>query len=156
MSLECWFDLQRAHDATRACLDNLLRSRGFMLEQCELCYTVLELRRDSDDPTPANIARWLGKKSHSVSGLIDRATKAGLVTRERGTLGHRNLVRVVLTDKGYEANSALTDVYENVVQNILERRACPFPEQFLSDVMVAAIHRLALDRADSLVETRAA
>lgn len=55
-----------------------------------------------DKATPAEISRWLVRERHSVSELVSRMEKEGLVRKEKD-LDRRNLVRVVLTEKGYEA-----------------------------------------------------
>ncbi len=52
--------------------------------------------------TPAEISRWLLRESHSVSSLISRMEKKGLVRRVKD-LDRRNLVRVAMTKKGEQA-----------------------------------------------------
>ena len=53
--------------------------------------------------TPAEISRWLFREPHSVTGLLNRMEKQGLV-RKTKDLEKKNLVRVTLTDKGREAH----------------------------------------------------
>ena len=60
-----------------------------------------------DKATPAEISRWLFRKSHSVSELLSRMEKQGLVKRVKD-LDKRNLVRVTLTEKGREAYNQST------------------------------------------------
>ena len=55
-----------------------------------------------DKVTPAQISRMIFRQPHSVSGIIDRMAKAGLVKRTKD-LHRKNLVRVVMTDKGEKA-----------------------------------------------------
>ena len=52
--------------------------------------------------TPAEISRWILRESHSVSGLLDRMEKEGLVRKVKD-LDRKNLIRVELTEKGCEA-----------------------------------------------------
>jgi DNA-binding MarR family transcriptional regulator len=52
--------------------------------------------------TPAEISRFLLREPHSVSNLINRMKAEGLVKKVKD-LNRKNLVRVVLTDKGREA-----------------------------------------------------
>lgn len=54
-----------------------------------------------DKATPAEISRWLFRESQSVSGILNRMEKQGLVRRDKD-LGKKNLVRVALTEKGRE------------------------------------------------------
>ncbi len=55
-----------------------------------------------DKAIPAEISRWLARESHSVSELLGRMEKQGLVQRIKD-LDRKNLVRVVLTEKGRKA-----------------------------------------------------
>lgn len=49
--------------------------------------------------TPAEIARLTFREPHTVSGLISRMEKVGLVKKVKD-MDRKNLVRVALTDKG--------------------------------------------------------
>jgi len=49
--------------------------------------------------TPTEISRWLHRKPHSISMLLDRMENAGLVNKVKD-LERKNLVRVVMTEKG--------------------------------------------------------
>jgi DNA-binding MarR family transcriptional regulator len=49
--------------------------------------------------TPAEISRWILRKSHTASELVNRMEKGGLV-RKTKNLRRRNSVRVSITDKG--------------------------------------------------------
>jgi len=62
-------------------------------------------------PTPAQISRWLLREPHSISELVNRMEKEGLV-KKFNDLTRKNLVRVVLTEKG-----------ERVFHKTLERRS---------------------------------
>jgi DNA-binding MarR family transcriptional regulator len=55
-----------------------------------------------DDATPAKISRQILREAHSISELVDRMEKKGLVTKVRD-LERKNWVRVSLTDHGREA-----------------------------------------------------
>jgi DNA-binding MarR family transcriptional regulator len=54
------------------------------------------------EATPAEISRWLVRRSHTVSGLLDRMEKDGLISKSKN-LPKRNLVRVTITEKGKKA-----------------------------------------------------
>lgn len=55
-----------------------------------------------DKATPAEISRWLFREPNSISELLGRMEKQGLV-RKTKNLDRKNLVRVELTEKGYQA-----------------------------------------------------
>jgi DNA-binding MarR family transcriptional regulator len=63
---------------------------------------VLHALKISSEPlTPSKLARMLCREQHSMSALIDRMEKQGLVEKKHD-LSSKNLVRVVVTAKGEE------------------------------------------------------
>ena len=68
--------------------------------------------------TPSKLARMLCREPHSMSALIDRMEKQGLVEKKHD-LSPKNLVRVVVTAKGDEAFQRQRSV--NAVTNITSR-----------------------------------
>ena len=57
--------------------------------------------------TPLEISRWLFRKPHSVSELLKRMEKKGLVTKAKD-LERKNSVRVAVTEKGRKAYKKVT------------------------------------------------
>jgi len=55
-----------------------------------------------DKVTPAEVSRWLLRESHSVSEILSRMEKQGLLRKVKN-LDRKNLVGVELTEKGIEA-----------------------------------------------------
>jgi MarR family multiple antibiotic resistance transcriptional regulator len=60
------------------------------------------LKLSSEPLTPSKLARMLCREPHSMSALIDRMEKQGLVEKKHD-LSTKNLVRVVVTAKGEKA-----------------------------------------------------
>lgn len=52
-----------------------------------------------DKATPAEIAKWLMRKPHSVSHLLDRMEECGQITKHKD-LHYKHLTRIALTEKG--------------------------------------------------------
>ncbi len=52
--------------------------------------------------TPAEVSRWVSREPHSVSALLTRMERDGLVTKV-SDLHRKNLIRLALTEKGQEA-----------------------------------------------------
>lgn len=50
-------------------------------------------------PTPSELAKWLVREPHTVSGILDRMQKKGLL-RKVSDVNRKNMIRVVLTEKG--------------------------------------------------------
>jgi DNA-binding MarR family transcriptional regulator len=77
---------------------------------------VLYALKLSPEPlTPSKLARMLCREAHTMSALIDRMEKQGLV-KKKHDLARKNLVRVVVTAKGDEAFQRQRSV--NTVTNI--------------------------------------
>jgi MarR family transcriptional regulator, multiple antibiotic resistance protein MarR len=53
------------------------------------------------DATPAKISRWLFREPHSISEILDRMEKQGLVRKVKD-LDRKNQVRIEITEKGQE------------------------------------------------------
>jgi len=82
------------------------RARKLELERLGLSPTavgVLHWLKTAKEPvTPTKLARWLYRETHTMSGLINRMEKKGLVKKSKD-LEIKNLVRVTLTEKGERA-----------------------------------------------------
>jgi len=74
-----------------------------------------------DKATPAEISRWLLREPHTVSGILDRMEKKGLVNRVKD-LERKNMIRVTLTEKGQKAYRAVRKkgVYHKIIGVLTE------------------------------------
>jgi len=93
-----WVLLHQTRDAIQKTADKELRRFGLSPMEAALIYAVHSI---GDRATPAEISRWLFRESHSVSGLLDRMQKKGLIRRSKD-LDKKNLVRVSLTEKAQQ------------------------------------------------------
>jgi DNA-binding MarR family transcriptional regulator len=101
-------------------VDDELREAGITMVQAGILYFV----KVTEEPvTPAMLARWLVRESHTVWAILDRMEKQGLIKKIRG-LQRKNIVRVTLTEKGEEACARATEM--KVLYNIL---SCLSPEE---------------------------
>ena len=91
--------LFQANDTLLRARDNELRQFGISVRQAAVLFTVKAVKGPA---TPAEISRWLFREPHTVSGLLNRMEKQGLVRKVKN-LERKNLIRVVLTEKGEEA-----------------------------------------------------
>jgi DNA-binding MarR family transcriptional regulator len=79
----------------KICLDQVFAEQGLTSEQ----YLVLVATKYLDAPVRiTDIARWLERSTNSVSMIVDRMVKAGLLRRVRDR-GDRRVVNVFLTSK---------------------------------------------------------
>ena len=70
------------------------------------------------DVTPARVSRMLLREPHSISGILMRMEKAGLLKRTKN-MERKNLIRVTLTNKG---NNALKEAMKKEgIKHVLSR-----------------------------------
>ena len=97
--LRLWFLLHRTRDALRMCEDQIYSEYGLTTEQ----YAVLSVMKFLGDPLRViDLARGLEREPNSVSMIIDRMVKVGLVRRSRDR-SDRRTVRLDITSKGENA-----------------------------------------------------
>ena len=96
---ELWALLDQATTAMSRVADNELSEAGITMIQGAVLYFV----KNAKEPViPAHISRWLFREPHTVSQLLMRMEKQGLVKRTRD-LDRKNQVRITLTEKGETA-----------------------------------------------------
>jgi DNA-binding MarR family transcriptional regulator len=115
LSLKAFMSLQQTRDLLFRCEDQAVAEFGITAEQ----YSVLMAIEDLVEPVRAtDIARWLAHKVNSVSMLVDRMVKAGLVERERD-LPDRRAVRLFMTSKGKQAFEQATPAVSKLIEDLL-------------------------------------
>ncbi len=97
-----WVLLQNTRDAMAAVRAEELAKCGLSDVEAAVLLVVQVIERGgTSESTPAEIARWLFRKPHSITGLMNRMEKKGLVRRVND-LEKKNRVRITLTPKGLE------------------------------------------------------
>ena len=96
LGFQAWMLLHRTRDLFFRCEDRAVSESGLTAEQ----WTVLLAIKYLDDPVrPTDVGRWLGHKVNTVSMIVDRMVRAGLVTRVRD-LPDRRAIRLAVTGQG--------------------------------------------------------
>jgi len=98
-SLKLWFLIHRTRDVFANCEDKIFGKYGLTTEQFSVLVTMKYL---GDSVRVTDLARGLERSTNSVSMIVDRMTKIGLVRRIRDKIDRR-VVRVVMTEKGARA-----------------------------------------------------
>jgi len=93
-----WLILQTRRSMHKARARELFRF-GITPEEAAVLFIVSKI---GDTATPAEISRWILREPHSTSGLLERMRKDGLINKVKD-LDKKNLVRVVITEKGQRA-----------------------------------------------------
>jgi DNA-binding MarR family transcriptional regulator len=99
LALRLWFLTHRIRDLLRRCEDQIFAEYGLTTEQ----YGVLAVMKCLDEPIRVTDIAWgLDRSTNSVSMIVDRMVKAGLVRRVRDR-SDRRVVHVIITSKGENA-----------------------------------------------------
>ncbi|MFC1867278.1 MarR family winged helix-turn-helix transcriptional regulator [Thermodesulfobacteriota bacterium] len=91
-----WVLMRLTRDAMAKSREKELRRYGISSRESAVLFIIQAV---GDKPTPAEISRWMFREQHSVSTLLNRMEKKGLIKKTKD-LDRKNMVRVSLTDKG--------------------------------------------------------
>jgi len=115
LALRLWFLSHRTHELLRRCEDRIFGEYNLTTEH----YTVLAIIKYLEAPVRiTDVARWSGRSTNSVSMIIDRMVKAGLVKRVRDRKDRRT-VFVIITSKAENALKPSTRAGLEFIQEIL-------------------------------------
>jgi len=113
--LRLWLLLHRVRDGIVMCEDSIFGNYGLTTEQFSVLAAV---KSRGGSLTPIGLATILARKPNSVSTLVDRMVKAGLVRRTRDRKDRRT-VNVSLTSKGEKALEPAAPAGWEFIQKIL-------------------------------------
>jgi len=93
-----------------------LRKYGISLEEWGVLSVINII---GEEATPAEISRWLFREHHSVTTILNRMARKGLIKRTKD-LERKNMVRATLTEKGEKLfqTASKAQVPERVVSNL--------------------------------------
>ena len=127
---DLWLLLTHTRYAIFRSREKELQRYGVSPEQVGLLFVVQAL---GNKATPAALSRHIIRQPHTVSALVGRMARRGLVKKVKD-LDRKNLVRVVMTEKGqktYELSTkrgpihrilnSLSEDEKKVLKDILER-----------------------------------
>jgi DNA-binding MarR family transcriptional regulator len=113
--LRLWLLLHHVHDVISLCEDSIFRKYGLTTEQFAVLAAV---KSRGGSLTPTQLSLILERSTNSVSMLVDRMVRAGLVKRVRDR-SDRRVVNVFLTSKGENAVGPATPAGWELIQKIL-------------------------------------
>jgi DNA-binding MarR family transcriptional regulator len=93
-----WVLLSQTRDAIFRARQKELNRYNISIVEASVLFAIQAI---GDQATPAEIARWIFRKPQSVTELLNRMEKKGLLTKVKD-LDRKNQVRIRLTDKGRE------------------------------------------------------
>jgi len=113
--LRLWLLLHRVRDAISLCEDSIFGKYGLTMEQFAVLAAV---KSRGGSVRPGELALVLERSPNSVSMLVDRMVKAGLIRRIRDRKDRR-AVLVSVTSKGENAVEPATPAGWELIQKIL-------------------------------------
>lgn len=116
--LNLWALLRLTERAIFKAREKELAQYGITVEQAAVCFYV---RIIGNNATPAELSRWMLREPHTISGILDRMEKKGMVRKVKD-LDRKNQVRVVLTEKGKQAydQSTKREAIHQIVSSLSE------------------------------------
>jgi len=94
--LRLWFLMHRDYRLLVRCENQIYGEKGLTMEQ----FSVLAAMKYIRHPVrPIDVSKWIGRTPNSVSMIIDRMVKAGLIKRTRDRIDRR-VVHLAATSKG--------------------------------------------------------
>ncbi len=113
--LGAWALYRQTYNSITRCEEALFAKLGLTPQQ----YMVLLAIKYIHGPvTPTDVANWLDRNTNSITLIVDRMEKDGLVTRVRD-LPDRRALRLVITPKGKEAFDRATGPGWELIQEIM-------------------------------------
>jgi DNA-binding MarR family transcriptional regulator len=144
---DLWLLLTHARYAIFRAREKELQRYGVSPEQVGLLFVVQAL---GNKATPAALSRHILRQPHTVSALVDRMARRGLVKKVKD-LDRKNLVRVVMTEKGqktYDLSTKRGPIHR-ILATITPEEKKEFRET-LEKLLAKARKEIGLDREEIL------
>ena len=146
-----WVLLSQARVMLFRARDKELSQYGITARQAAVLFAIKALNATEGKATPAEISRWLLREPHTVSRILSRMEKDGLVSKMKGS-GKKRKVCITLTEEGEQAyrhtlkresireimsclseeehqqlNSMLKTLRDRAIENLKDLTKVPFP-----------------------------
>lgn len=93
-----WVLCHQTHNLVTKCEEKAFAAAGLTPQQFGV---IMAIKNIKPPVTPTEVANWLDRSTNSVSMIVDRMEREGLVRRRRDMRDRRSL-RLVITKKGEE------------------------------------------------------
>ena len=135
-----WVLLHQAKDAVYKSREKELSQYGISTMEAAVLFVIQAL---GDKATPAEISRWIFREHHTVTALLRRMEKKGLITKAKDP-ARKNIWRIGLTEKGQKTyRQSIKRESINAVMSHLSEKECQQLTLYLKKVRDQAIKCLA-------------
>ena len=134
--------LQTAHVVEKYCESELYYKAGLSMSKLGALWV---LEANGGSLMPSKIALLTLLENQTITALVDRLSKEGLVRVERKANSDRRQVKVILTDKGRQALKRGPQVYAKLMKKVmanLNENAADSLEQLLKIIRLNAAEKL--------------
>ena len=115
VTVKSWLLARQTGDVLRTCMDKLFTKYNITTERYEVLVSIKYL---GNRVNISDIANWLRRSTNSVSMIVDRMVKAGLVKRLRDKKDRR-VVYIVITSKGENILEAASPACWETIKELL-------------------------------------
>ena len=113
--LGVWMLLHQTYNSISRYEDKELGKVGISAQQHAILMAIM---RTNGSATPTQIAKWVDRNANSITLMLDRMEKNGLVIRTRSVTDRRSLY-VEMTEKGAEALKQGVKVGWDIIRDVL-------------------------------------
>lgn len=149
---EMWVLLNHTRDAMFRVRQRELRQYSISIVRANVLFF---LHANGGKGTPTEIGRWIFREPQSVSGLLDRMEKEGLVRRRYASAleGKQKSVEVLLTKKGRETYSRQRSQTESIskMMSCLSEKECQQLRTYLGKLQDKALGELGIGLKPSVI-----
>jgi DNA-binding MarR family transcriptional regulator len=138
-TIRLWLFAFQTGDVLKTCTEQLLSEYHVTTEQYDVLVSIKYL---GDRVNITDIATWLKRSTNSISMLVDRMVKAGLVRRVRDRVDRR-VVYVTTTSKAENILELASPVWWQLIKEILSPLSYEDRRNFIS--LFQVINRKALE-----------
>jgi DNA-binding MarR family transcriptional regulator len=115
--LELWMVFHQTYNSVFKCEDKEFAKAGITTQQHVI---LMAIKNGGETTTPSQLADWLDRNANSITLIIDRMERSGLVKRVRDVADRRSL-RIAMTEKGEKTLRKSTKIGWEIIQKLLSQ-----------------------------------
>jgi MarR family transcriptional regulator, organic hydroperoxide resistance regulator len=132
---DLWLLITRTHYNVKKARTHELRKYDLSPEQAGVLFYI---HNSGNNAMPLEISRWMLREPQTITSIIDRMVKKGLIQKARDTR-RRNVVRLSLSEKGEKAyNDSIKRESFHRIMGVLNEEKRELLGEILKDLLTAA------------------